>query len=234
MACDPRYLPETPEWQALTFAEKEVFAQGGNPQSYIAGETIYRQGEECRGIYVVRGGLVSRHREDADGRVVTLHLARKDDILGYRPVLAGEAHMSSAEVIEECQVCFYPTAHVKETLMGNLDFGLALLQREAHELGQAEARFQEAVTQHLRIRLLHLLLDLRKDFGSDQSNGDVLLDFPFSRQEMASMIGVRVETLSREIRHLTDDGLVKFSGHRAWIKNLTAIRQEVAAQTLPH
>jgi CRP/FNR family transcriptional regulator len=218
---------DRPEWQALTVAEREALNKVCRPRNYLSGEAIFHQNDECRGIYLIREGLVSVHKNGLDGNVVTLHLAREGDVLGYRPFLAGQDHLASAEVIRDCKTLFIPSQHVRRILLQNLDFGMALLRREAQELGEAEARFQEAVTQHLRYRLLHLLLSLNIHYGSGLPNGEVLLDLPISRQEMASMIGVRVETLSREIRHLTDDGLVKFSGHRAWLKDLPAIEDEI-------
>ena len=234
MPCNPENLPKTPEWKALTDAERAAFARFGRPQHYAAGETIFQQGDDCNGIYVICKGLISRHLEDSGGNIVTLRLAHKSDILGYRALLAGEPHMTSAQVIEDTDVCFYPASQVKVSLLTHIGFGMALLQREASELGQAEARFHEAVTQHLRFRLLHLLLDLKDDFGTNLANGDILLEFPISRKEMASMIGVRVETLSREIHRLKDEGLVEFSGHRAWLKDLAAIEDEVSAKGALH
>jgi len=234
MACNPENLPDTPEWQVLTPSEREAFARFGCPQHYCSGETIFRQGDNCLGIYAVCKGLISRDREDPDGNVVILRLAHESDILGYRALLAGEPHMSNAVVIEDSNVCFYPASQVKVSLLRHVGFGMALLQREAHELGLAETRFQVAVTQRMRYRLLSLLLDLKGDFGTDLDNGDILLEFPISRKAMASMIGVRVETLSREIHHLKDEGLVEFSGHRAWLKNLAAIRNEVSSKGTLH
>lgn len=234
MASALKTFPETPEWQTLTLAEREALSEIGRQRRYRAGELIFHQDDECCGIYLILEGLVSVHKNGLEGNMVTLHLAREGDVLGYRPFLAEQHHLASAQVVRDCSVVFFAASHIKKILLKNVEFGMALLRREARELGVAESRFQEAVTQHLRHRLLNLLLVLKKHYGSGLPNGEVLLDLPISRQEMASMIGVRVETLSREIRHLTNDGLVEFSGHRAWLKDLPRIEDELVAKVHTH
>jgi len=232
MAMIQKNFSTMPEWEALTGTDRRSLSRVSSQRRYQPGQTIFHQDDACRGVYLMLKGLVSLHRRGADGSVVTLRLARQGDILGYRPILAAQPHMASADVVKACAISFFPTSHVKDILSTNKDFGMALLRREARELGEAEVHFQETVTQQLRSRLLNLLLGLNGHYGTEQPGGDILIELPISRQEMASMLGVRVETLSREIRHLTDDGLVKFSGHRAWLKDLPAIKQEVAPSWL--
>ena len=234
MAFDPKLLPKTPEWRALTASDREAFAKFGHPRQYRKGETIFRQGDECRGIYIICKGLVSVRRTDWQGHPATLRLARDDDIFGFRPLLAGSPHMACAEVLEDCEVGFFPASHVKKTVLNNISFCGALMRRQARELERAEARFLELTTQPLRYRLLHLLLMLNVHHGANLIGGDVLLDLPISRKEMASMIGVRTETLSREIGNLTDEGLIEFSGRRALIKKMVKVEREVFSRTTLH
>jgi len=226
-ACFPVEILEIPQWCALTDQEREELYECSICRTYHPGEMIFHQGDECCGVYLVKEGLVGVRMESPEGDTVTLHLARPGDALGYRPFLAGESHKAGAEVLKETMVCFFAGSQMKKILLKNPCFGFEFLRRGARDLGEAEQKFQQTITQNVRIRLIHLLLVLEKHYGQQLSDGTVELDLPISRRDMASMIGIRVESLSRTIRHLTCDGLVRFSGHRAWINDIKRMVEEI-------
>ncbi len=53
------------------------------------------------------------------------------------------------------------------------------------------------------------------------------LDLPISRQDIASIIGTRPETVARTIRGLGGDGVARFSGRPVTIHDLDALLDEV-------
>ena len=60
-------------------------------------------------------------------------------------------------------------------------------------------------------RLVRVLLQLGEVFGREE--GDALMsDLPFSRTDLASMVAVRPETLSRIIHSLEERGSFSFHG----------------------
>jgi CRP/FNR family transcriptional regulator len=58
--------------------------------------------------------------------------------------------------------------------------------------------------------LLHRLC--RLEHGEDAC--DVRLKLPMSRHDLAGMLGIQPESLSRLLRRLIDDGLIGLSGRR--------------------
>jgi CRP/FNR family transcriptional regulator len=225
--CFPPEILEMRQWRALTDQEREELYERSVCRTYHPGEMIFHQGDECRGVHLVREGLIGVRMESPEGDTVTLHLARPGDALGYRPFLAGEAHKAGAEVLKESTVCFFASSQMKAILLKNPCFGFEFLRRGARDLGEVEQKLHQTVTQNVRIRLIHLLLVLEKHYGRKLSDGTVEMDLPISRQDMASMIGIRVESLSRTIRHLTCDGLVRFSGRRAWLNDIKRMVEEI-------
>ncbi len=58
-------------------------------------------------------------------------------------------------------------------------------------------------------------------------NYNININLPISRQDMALMIATRPETLSRTIRSLEKDGIVKFDKRKVIIPDLDALLDEI-------
>lgn len=226
--CFPENVLEHSEWRVLDPDELTQLCANALCRTYDPGETVFYEGDACAGVFFISEGLVGVRKEDPEGNSVLLHLAADGDTLGYRPFLAGDCHRASAEVLRTSRICFFDGDTMRALLHDNPDLGLEFLRRATRELGKAEVRFYEAVRLNLRTRVAHLLLLFKDRYATVQADGRVLLDLPISRQDMAAMIGVRAESLSRTIRTLADDGLIDVSGHRAWILDMDRLVAEVA------
>jgi CRP-like cAMP-binding protein len=226
--CFPENVLERSEWRVLGNEELAELCQKAHCRTYEPGETIFYEGDACRGVYFISEGLIGVRKEDREGNSVLLHLSTEGDTLGYRPFLAGDNHRASAEVLKASNICFFDAETMSALLRDNPDLGLEFLRRATRELGTAENRFYEAVRLDLRTRVAHLLLVFKDRYATVEADGRILVDLPISRQDMAAMIGVRAESLSRTIRALADEGLIDVSGHRAWILDVDRLMAEVA------
>ena len=107
-------------------------------------------------------------------------------------------------------------------------FGLELLKCVSRELGEAEQRFSHSVTKVLRMRLGHWLLLMKEPYGTSLADGKIMLELPISRCDIAEMLGVRAESLSRAIHQMTEDGVLKFMGRKAWIDEPDRLTEELS------
>jgi CRP/FNR family transcriptional regulator len=226
--CFPHGILQGTEWRVLGPEELVELCKKAHCRDYEPGETIFREGEACRGVYFISHGLVAVRKEDAEGEAVLLRLASAGDTLGYRPFYAGGPHRASTEVLRNSGICFFDAETMRDLLHDNPELGVGFLRRASLELGQAEQRFYETVRLDLRVRLAHMLLIFKERYGRQEADGRIVVDLPISRQNMAAMIGVRAESLSRAIRHMTDNGLINVSGQRAWIVDLDRLVAEGA------
>lgn len=216
------------EWDVLSKAEARLLDRGKTCSAYAPGETLFREGDPCRGVYCVHDGLVGVRKTDQNGQSVLLaRFGYPGSMLGYRPFLAGECHRGTAEALAPSRVCFIGRDTVEELLARNPRVGLNFLHSMTKALGEAEEGYFQVATHSLRRQLVHLLLIFRSRFGVVGTDGAVRLQLPLSRQDMAAMIGVRPESLSRTIRELNDEGLVRFSGRTAHLLDIQALSDEL-------
>ncbi len=203
-------LQDSPEWCALGNTDLEDVEKHARCRCYETGEVIFYEGDPVKGVYFVKAGLVGVRKADLNGNSTLLKLAWPGDTLGYRPLLAGQAHRAGAEALRQSVVCMIDARTARTMIEQNPALGLNFLKRAARELGDAEQKFHDSVTLHTRTRFAHLLVVLQDRFGRLADDGSMHLDLPVSRSDIAAMLGVRRESVSRVIHELEDTGVAHF------------------------
>ena len=222
-ACQAR---ERTEWCVLQDEDLRRINDAKKTRDCLPGEVLYHQGDACRGILCIESGMIGIRKIDADGNSVLLGLAYPGDTLGYRALLMRQDHDVSAEVLKKGTVCLIGEATVRSLLEHNPSLGQRFLQRAVQDLGEAEDKFLESVTLTVRARFAHLLLILKDRYATDVEDGAISLELPLSRQDLAAMIGIRPETMSRTIRQFEDDGIAHFSGRTVHVPRIASLLDE--------
>ena len=211
---------ERTEWCVLEDDELQRIDEAKKIHNIIPGEVLFHQGDSCSGIHCVESGLIGVRKIDAEGNSVLLGLAHPGDTLGYRYLLSNNDYQASAEALKPSTVCFIDQSAIRLLLGKNPSLGLRFLRRAAHDLSEAEDKFLQSVTLSVHARFAHLLLVLKDRYGSASDAEDISIDLPLSRQDMAALIGIRPETMSRTIKQFEKEGLAQFSGRRVHIPHL--------------
>jgi len=217
---------DAPEWCALSDVDLKTVEAAVICRSYEAGDVVFNENDPCKGVYFITTGLVGVRKAGLDGESTLIKVAYPNDTLGYRPLLAGEPHRATAEVLKSGLICFINAATVLPMIQRNPALGLNFLQRAARELGDAEERFHKTVTLSLRARFAHLLMLWKDKCGQSSANGKMVLDLPVSRGDLADMLGVRRESVSRVIHELEKEGVTHFKDRRVEIDNATTLLDE--------
>lgn len=220
-------LMDSPEWNVLKKAEIQLVEKAGIIRKYDSGELIFDEGDVCQGIYIIKNGLVSVHKAGLDGNSSLLRVVQPGDTLGYRALLSKQNHRASAEALEPTTTCFLEKSVVIRLLQNNQTLRLKFLKKVAMELGDAQGRFHESVTLSVKTRLMLLLISLYDKSDGIRENGKLMMELPISRRDLASMLGIRGESLSRAIHDLHDEGLVHFMDRHIEMRD--AVRHEFLA-----
>ena len=185
---------------------------------FDTGQTIYLEGDPCRGLYCIASGRVVSRKIDFEGNSVLIRVSEVGDTLGHRALLAGEPHGTAAQALTPVALCLIPRPVAERLLARNPRLALALARRMAADLRAAEDRFLRTAMQCVRDRLAHLLLELAREQGAGAPHGVRIVELPVSRQDLAAMVGIRPETLARTIRAMEQEGLATFDGRQVVIQ----------------
>src|ERR1044071_9993301 len=85
----------------------------GNLNSlHSRGQVLFAEGEQARGIYILRTGRAAVSITSSEGRVVMLRLAEAGDVLGLNSVLRNGSYDTTVKTLEPCRTDFIPRAEL--------------------------------------------------------------------------------------------------------------------------
>lgn len=216
------------EWRDLESQELGLLDRHKRDQFLKPGQVLYNQGDSCNGVYCIKEGLVGERRVDVDGHSTLIRLNHPGTTIGYQEFLSKTDYRNSAEVLQESHVCFIGKSVVSQLLAKSPQLGERFLQRSLAELQEIEGALVEARTTAVRIRLLHMLMVWYERSGSYDPTAGHVIEIPIARKDLADLVGVVPETISRTIGHLERDNVIRFHGNRAVIPDMDVVLQEIA------
>jgi CRP/FNR family transcriptional regulator len=229
-ACQAR---EQSEWCALADDDLDVLDRAKTCNIYEPGQVIFYEGNTCLGIHCVEDGTVTLRKSDSQGGSVVVGMLGAGHTLGYLAYFSGGPYNVTAESLTSCRVCFVDKAAVRQILQRNPAVGMAFLRRFAEDLQSSEEERVRALTLPLRARLAHILLVLKDRSAEVDDRGQITIELPLSRRDLAAMLGARPESLSRMIRDFHDAGIARFGTREVIVPDLDLLIDQIEDEAHP-
>ncbi len=183
----------------LTSAEVAQLKKYSQEKEYDKGEIIFSKGEPGKDVWVVKKGRVHLQNISYDGKVITSCIMTSGDIFCCLPALDGKPYTSDALVVESAIVLKIPGEFFRGLVSKNPAFSQEMMCTFCDRLRESEDRGCHALDP-AEFRIIRLLLTLGKKFNNE---------IPLTRQEMAEIAGLTVETTIRILSRMKKDGLIR-------------------------
>ena len=183
---------------------------------YGPDEIIFLEGEPCAGLFIVHAGRVKIFRASTEGREQILLICGPQQSFNDVAVFDGGSNPASAQAIETTEVCL-----IERPAMLSLLHQHPRLAQSVIAVLAARARMLVGMVQDLSLRsvtgrLAKLLLE-----QAHQGGQAALL----TRQQMAGRLGTIREMVSRALRELEDQGLIRREGREIVIADQAALER---------
>jgi CRP/FNR family transcriptional regulator, dissimilatory nitrate respiration regulator len=191
------------------------------------GTTIFRQGDECPGLYCVDVGLVRVYQLAPNGKEHVLHFAESGMTFAEVAVIGDFSCPAFAEALEDTVYLLLPAHEFRALLHKHHPLCLELLLGMSHWIRQLVGLLEDLVLRDALGRVAGYLL--RIDAGS----GGGSFALPVLKKDLASHLNLTSETLSRSLRRLSEGGLIAASdGQQITVVDRAALA-DVAEGLLP-
>lgn len=207
--------------QAPPAALKTLAARAGE-HHLQRGEVLFTAGDTARGLYVVVTGAVRAFRESEEGREQTIHVERAGATLAEVPVFDNGHYPSTVMAEEDSLLLFLAREDVRRYLLENPEAALSALALLAGRLRKMAELVEQLSLQDVSERLATLLLEEARAKG-EVKNG-VSFSLPDPHHRIAARLGSVREVITRNLRHLIDDGVIAIRGHRITILDAAALK----------
>ena len=158
---------------------------------------------------IVLDGCVDAVQYGEDGAATLTARQEKGGVFGDLLMAAGQASpLSLVASSNGAEVLFLPLDGILSDCGRGCDSQIALrrnlLAEKSRKFWQLRRRLAYLTEPQLRRRILLFLRDCREEAGRDYFR------LPYSRQEMAEVLGVNRSALSRELGRMQREGLLEF------------------------
>lgn len=184
--------------------------------------TVFAQGDRLSAIYAVRSGATKSVIVDEDGLEQVLGFHYPGDLLGLDGMLDRQHHCS-AVALEQTTVCRIPFDRL-ETLLDELpSLRRQLMRLMSQALFNDEKLLMSLGRKNSEGRIASLLLSLsrrREQHGLDATPVHLVM----KRADLASFLGMRTETISRVLKRLQVDDVIRLKKREVDIVNPGQLR----------
>jgi CRP-like cAMP-binding protein len=165
------------------------------------GATLYNMATPAGNVHCIRRGAVKLVRFDAGGVQHIVRILKKNDVAGLESIFL-DSHQHTAVALTEVHSCRIPMTHFRRFIDEHPSLQMRLLEKAHEALREADSWLSELVSNAVpaRVRLARLLLRLRI------GDGDHI--YRLNLADMAAILGITPETISRMLGEFRDEGIL--------------------------
>ena len=176
-------------------------------KAFGRGETIFFEGDEGNGFYMVETGKVKIYKMSLSGKEQILHIFGPGEPFGEVPVFHGQPFPATAEALVKSIVLFFPRDKFMALIHKMPSVALNMLALLSMRLRRFTAQIENLSLKEVPARLAGYILYLMEE----QQNDD-MIELEISKGQLASLLGTIPETLSRIFARMSEEGLISVDG----------------------
>lgn len=194
--------------------------------TYPKGATLFAEGEDSRGVFIVCSGRVKLQTTSSAGRTVIAKIAGPGEILGLSAVVLGEPYQMNAETLEPVQTTFIRGDEFMKLLAANSDLSMRTALELSKHVHQAENEIRTlGLGRSVREKFAALLHGWCND-GNESADG-VRLKVLLTHEEIGQLIGTTRETITRLLTQFRSERLIEVRGSTMIVRNPMALEAAV-------
>ena len=194
-----------------------------SPNILQNGTHLFRTGETLRSLYILRSGSVKSWKvsEEGDEHVIRFHLP--GDIIGLGAISSG-SYDCNATTLDTCSMCSIVFNQFQKLAEEIPELNNQLLRMMSHEIVQDSQMMLLLGNRSAPARIASFLNMLSQNFGA---RGYSPQDFNLTmgRREIASYLGLAMETVSRTLSQLQDEGLINVNGRHITVTDRQRLKK---------
>lgn len=214
--CDTCVVRNRAICSALDTAEITALNAIGRRRTLAAGETLLWEGEDTPLVANVIEGVLKLSSGTEDGREQIVGVVYPSDFIG-RPFGGTSGHGVTA--LTDARVCVFNRRDFDAFAREHPGLEHKLLRRTLDELERTRKWMVLLGRKSASEKVASFLLEMVERLddhtcGAGEQTGARVVTLPFSRQQIADVLGLTIETVSRQFTRLKAEGLIDLPSRR--------------------
>ena len=186
-------------------------------------EYLFHVGDKFQSLYAIKSGAVKTFGSTRDGReqITGFHFA--GELIGL-DAIGNNTHNCNAVALEKTVVCAMPYKSIED-----IGTQIPSIQQEITRLMSKEIRNDEEMLMAMggmraEQRVACFLYNLYRRLLT-RSNDTNTVRLPMTREEIGNYLGLSLETVSRRMSSLQDDGIIKVNNRLIALLDIDALQK---------
>ena len=171
-------------------------------------EILFLENDESSGFFLIIDGTVKVFKNTSDGKEQTLAILKKGAMAGLVPVLENSPFHASAIAITKSSFLFFS----KEEFINLITTDPKLFQNITAVLSNRLKCSSNIITllsnPKIDVRIASYIMGLARDQNNDKS-----VSLSISKKNIANLLGITPETLSRVFSKMTNSKIIEVDGN---------------------
>ncbi len=184
-------------------------------RNFMPNEFIFWDGDAPEWFYIVAEGQVKVLKHSSLGREFIIAFFGPGEMFGEVAVFENKPYPASAQAVAETKVVGIKREDFLSFLTSRPQVALKIINVLVGRLRDAQSRLRDLAGERVEQRLAGVLLMLSSKLGTT---------LPFTRQELADMVGTTIETAIRVMSHLKERGVIRSTRGKVTILDKEKLR----------
>ncbi len=196
--------------------------------TYPTGAVLFAEGQEPRGVFIVRRGRVKLSICGSDGRTLILRIVEAGCPLGVAAVVSGRQYEATAETQEPCEVSFLRQSDLLRLMRLHGELALWVTQHISQDYAGTCREIRDLILSDSASEKLARLLVGWLDQNTESKNPSQV-KMALTHEEIGQMIGTSRETVSRLFAGFKKQHLIQQNGCTLVIPSRVALENLITA-----
>ncbi len=211
LACDTCPVRDRAACSALNRNERAQLAEIGRHRDVKRGETVMASGDDNIACATLISGALKIASYDSEGTERILSLVHPAGFVGemFAPVANHDV-----VALSDSRLCVFSRHDYENAVTRFPALATALLRRSAADLFETRSLIDLMGRRSAESRVAGLIMAFASAASDSPCHPAARFDLPLTRGEMAGLLGLTIETVSRQISRLEKRGLIQRVGAR--------------------
>jgi CRP/FNR family transcriptional regulator len=198
-------IKSCPLFSGVTDRDLDDLTRIARRQVFVKGQMVFSEGDEATGFYVPVEGKIKLFKLSPEGKERILRIAHPGRTVAEAAIFDIGLFPACAQALEPSVLLFFPKQAILDLLHRNAQLAINMIGGISRILREMMDHVESLTFRDVPSRLARYLLDL-----SDMQKRHVHL--PVSKTQLAANLNTAGETLSRSLRKMSDDDLLRVRG----------------------
>jgi CRP-like cAMP-binding protein len=204
-------LARLPLFAGLAPREIDALVAVTRSRSIAAREELFHKGDAGTQVYAVVHGALKIVTTSEEGDDLVFNLLGPGAVIGEVAVLCNAERSASVVALSACELLVIERRDLFAFLRSHPDASLALMAVLAQRVRSLSELLEDTLFLNLPVRLAKKLVALAGSHGQRTPEG-VRIDLKLSQAEWGDLVGATRESINKQLRAWTDEGLIRLDG----------------------